>query len=163
MVVSPIFVLNIKGSNYTILRNFIMTVRKPQPILFSSLVGSISYHQAPDYILSEEMPPIDHARQAKMPSAFFGLDHALTPNARLIWREARGKDGMPLVFSHEIDPGTLDASDFQVRTQKGDIRGVEFVSFKPAIEAFELRTLLLIGEYGEHPDNEPIEVEINGE
>ena len=97
-----------------------------------------------------------------MLSAFFGLDNALTPNAVLIWRKAPGKDGMPIVFSHEIDPETLDASDFQVKTQKGDTRGVEFVSYKPAIEAFELRTILLIGEYGDYPDNEPVEVEIIG-
>lgn len=70
---------------------------------------------------------------------------------------------MPIVFSHEIDPKTLDASDFQIKTQKGDILGIEHVSYRPAVEEFELRTLLLIGEYGNHPDNEPIEVEIVGE
>ncbi|MEM9919914.1 MAG: hypothetical protein AAF990_17590 [Bacteroidota bacterium] len=98
-----------------------------------------------------------------MLSAFFGLDNALNQKARLIWRKAPGKDGMPIVFSHEIDPGTLDASDFQIKTQKGEIRTVEFVSYRPAVEAFELRTILLIGEYGEYPDNEPAEVEIVGE
>ena len=98
-----------------------------------------------------------------MLSAFFGLDDALNQKARLIWRKAPGKDGMPIVFSHEIDPSTLEASDFQIKTQKGDIRGVEFVSYKPAVEEFELRTLLLIGDYGEYPDNEPAEVEIVGE
>ncbi len=97
-----------------------------------------------------------------MLSAFFGLDDGLTQKARLIWMKAPGKDGMPIVFSHEIDPTTLDASDFQIKTQKGDIRGVEFVSYKPAVEEFELRTLLLIGKYGEYPDNEPVEVEIIG-
>ncbi|MEM1323875.1 MAG: hypothetical protein AAGG75_26685 [Bacteroidota bacterium] len=70
---------------------------------------------------------------------------------------------MPIVFSHEIDPNTLDASDFQVKTQRGDLRNVAFATYRPAVEAFELRTILLIGEYGEYPDNEPIEVEIIGE
>lgn len=140
-----------------------MTVQKLKLILFSVLSLLISCQQIPDYILSEKNPPIDKTREAKMRSAFFGLDNGLTPKSRLIWRKAPGKDGMPIVFSHEIDPETLDASDFQIKTQKGEIRGVEFVSFKPAIEAFELRTVLLIGEYGDYPDNEPIEVEITGE
>ena len=133
------------------------------PILFATMVLLTGCQNVPDYILSEKIPPIVKTRKAKMLSAFFGLDNALTPKARFIWKEAPGKDGMPIVFSHEIDPNTLDASDFQIKTQKGDIRQVEFVSYKPAIEAFELRTLLLIGEYGEYPDNEPIEVEIVGE
>ena len=133
-------------------------------IFFSSLILLTNCtQQVPDYILSKEIPPIDKTRKAKMVSAFFGLDNGLTPLARLIWRKAPGKDGMPLVFSHEIDPRTLDASDFQIKTQKGEIHGVEFVSYKPAVEEFELRTLLLIGEYGNAPDNEPIEVEIIGE
>ncbi|MEL6944965.1 MAG: hypothetical protein AAFO82_20100, partial [Bacteroidota bacterium] len=123
----------------------------------------ISYQQVPEYMLSEEIPPIDKERKAKMLSALFGLDDALPPRARLIWKGAPGKDGMPIVFSHEIDPSTLDASDFQVKTQKGDIREVEHASYRPAVEEFELRTLLLIGHYGEYPDNEPIEVEIVGE
>ncbi|MEM7514397.1 MAG: hypothetical protein AAF388_25950 [Bacteroidota bacterium] len=117
----------------------------------------------PDYTLSEEIPPIDKTREARMLSAFFGLDNGLNQLSRLIWKEAPGKDGMPIVFSHEIDPSTVDISDFQILTQKGDTMGVEFVSYKPAVEEFELRTLLLIGEYGNTPDNEPIEVEIVGE
>lgn len=141
-----------------------MTVKTLWPILFSFLALLIScQQQVPDYILSEKIPPIDKTREAKMLSAFFGLDDALNQKARLIWRKAPGKDGMPIVFSHEIDPTTLDASDFQIKTQQGEIRGVEFVSYKPAVEEFELRTLLLIGHYGESPDNEPVEVEIIGE
>ena len=119
--------------------------------------------QIPEYILSEEVPPIDQTREAKMLSAFFGLDNALPPRSRLIWKGAPGKDGMPIVFSHEIDPSTLDAADFQVRTQKGEVLGIEHVSYRPAVEEFELRTLLLIGDYGNHPDNEPVEVEIVGD
>lgn len=114
----------------------------------------------PDYIRSDQVPPIDKTREAKMLSAFFGLDNAMTPNARLIWKGAPGKDGLPIVFSHEIDPESLQASDFQLKTQQGEILGVEHVSYKPAVEEFELRTLLLIGEFGNAPDNEPIEVEI---
>lgn len=140
-----------------------MKIKKQAFLLFSLLILLSGCLGVPDYTLSEKVPPIDKTREAKMRSAFFGLDNALPRRSRLIWREAPGKDGMPIVFSHEIDPNTLDASDFQVTTQKGEIRGVEHVSYKPAVEEFELRTLLLIGKYGEYPDNEPVEVEIVGE
>lgn len=140
-----------------------MNVKNLRPILLTLVVLLVGCGQVPDYILSDTIPPLDKTRKAKMLSAFFGLDDGLTQRARLIWRKAPGKDGMPIVFSHEIDPATLDATDFQVKTQKGEIRGVEFVSYKPAVEEYELRTLLLIGKYGEYPDNEPVEVEIVGE
>lgn len=140
-----------------------MMLSKLRPLLFLSLVSLTGCLQVPDYVLSKEIPPIDREREAKLLTAFFGLDNALNQKSRLIWKKAPGKDGMPLVFSHEIDPTTLDASDFKITTAKGDIRAVEFVSYKPAVEAFELRTLLLIGEYGESPGNEPVEVEIMGE
>ncbi|MEL7119597.1 MAG: hypothetical protein AAFO07_09155 [Bacteroidota bacterium] len=142
-----------------------MKVENLRIILFSFLALLLSCQpvQVPDYILSEEVPPIDKTREPKILSAFFGLDNALNQKSRLIWRKAPGKDGLPIVFSHEIDPETMDASDFQLKTQKGDIFGVDFVSFKPAVEEFELRTILLIGDYGDYPDNEPVEVEIIGE
>jgi hypothetical protein len=70
---------------------------------------------------------------------------------------------MPLVFSHEIAPKTLDASDFLITTRDGSTRKVGFASFKPAVEAFELRTILLIGELGNAPNNEPVEVSIVGD
>ena len=140
-----------------------MTAKILRPILFTCLVMLTSCLQIPEYVLSEDLPPIDKTREAKMLSAFFGLDNGLTPRARLIWKGAPGQDGMPIVFSHEVDPATLDASDFQVKTQKGEIRGIEHASYRPAVEEFELRTLLLIGEYGNYPDNEPVEVEIVGE
>jgi len=86
-----------------------------------------------------------------------------TKSAIGISRKAPGKDGMPIVFSHELEPSTLDAKDFKVKTSKGKSYDVDVVTLKPAIEAFELRTVLLIGEYGNAPDNEPVEVEIVGD
>ena len=132
-------------------------------LLFLLILLSTSCLRVPQYVLSEEVPAVDKTREAKMLSAFFGLDNKLPPRSRFIWKGAPGQDGMPIVFSHEIDPETLDASDFQITTQKGEILGIEYASYRPAVEEFELRTLLLIGEYGNHPDNEPAEVEIVGE
>ena len=109
------------------------------------------------------MKLINKTRKAKMLSAFFGLDNAMPQRAMGIWLQAPGKDGMPLVFSHEIDPKTLNANLFQITTQKGQKLSVAFATFKPAIEEFELRTVLLIGEFGNAPDNEPAQVEIIGD
>ncbi|MEL7535382.1 MAG: hypothetical protein AAFN10_29090 [Bacteroidota bacterium] len=113
--------------------------------------------------LSASVPEIDKTREARILTAFFGLDNGLTQRARIIYSKAAGKDGMPLVFSHELDPSTLDGADFAVRTQDGSIFEVEAASFLPANEEFELRTVLLIGEYGNHPDNPPVLVKVVGD
>jgi hypothetical protein len=117
----------------------------------------------PDYILSDKIPPVDKEREARVLSAFFGLDNDLPRTAVGISRQAPGKDGMPVVFSHELSPASLQPSDFKVKTQSGEILDVDIVSFKPAIEAYELRTVLLIGELGSFPENEPVEVQIVGD
>lgn len=113
--------------------------------------------------LSATVPAIDQSREAKILTAFFGLDNALPLTSRVLYRKAPGKDGMPLVFSLEVDPSTLEASDFIVRTMDGSTFEVEAVTLLPAEEEFELRTVLLIGEYGDYPDNPPVSVEVVGD
>jgi len=136
---------------------------KIQSLLLLMLCSFCACNNSPDYVLSERIPQIDKTREAKVLSAFFGLDNALPRTAIGISPKAPGKDGMPIIFSHELEPSTLDASDFKIKTSKGKYFKVDVVTFKPAIEAFELRTVLLIGDYGNAPDNEPVEVEIVGE
>ncbi|WP_109436604.1 hypothetical protein [Aquimarina sp. AU119] len=123
----------------------------------------IACNTKPDYTLSDENPPVTKERKAQIISAFFGLDNSLPLISRALWKEAPGQDGMPLVFSHEIDPNTMQANDFLITTAKGQKKYADFVTLRPASEEFELRTILLIGEYGDHPDNEPINIEIIGE
>lgn len=138
---------------------------KIQSLLLLAFCAFISCKNSSDtnYTLSERIPQIDKTREAKVLSAFFGLDNALPRSAIGISVKAPGKDGMPIVFSHEIEPSTLDASDFKIKTSKGEVFDVDVVTLRPAIEAFELRTVLLIGDYGDAPDNEPVEVEIVGD
>ena len=112
--------------------------------------------------LSDSIPDIDQSREAKALTAFFGLD-AMPLQSLLLYPLALGKNGMPVVLSQEVDPSTLEASDFEVLTKNGDTFEVEFVTLKPANEAFELRTVLMIGEYGTHPDNPPVSVKIVGD
>ena len=116
-----------------------------------------------NYTLSDKIPEIEKERNAKVLSAFFGLDNDLPKSAIGISPKAPGKDGMPVVFSQEIDPTTLEPYDFKIRTAKDEYFDVDVVTLRPAIEAFELRTVLLIGDFGDYPDNEPVEIEIIGE
>lgn len=94
-------------------------------------------------------------------SAFFGLDHAMPRIADWICFGAAGQNGMPVVFPLEQDIGTLQAGDFSVHTESGQKKSVFCVTPAPALDDGELRTILLIGDYGS--DEDPaIKVEIVG-
>lgn len=105
----------------------------------------------------------DH--QGKPPrilSAFFGLDSDIPVIAeQIICPRAAGKDGMPVIFSHEIDVTTMQAGDFQVTKESGKIGSIHCVTLAPADDIGELRTVLLVGEYGA-VDDQPVKVEIIG-
>ena len=101
-------------------------------------------------------------RAAEPLSAFFGLDSALPRG--LNWfagEDFAGKDGMPVVFSHELDFSTLQAGDFKITTESGKVRKPSFVTLAPADDVGELRTVLLVGEYGSIED-QPARVELVG-
>lgn len=119
--------------------------------------------RAPEVKLSQSIPDIDTTREAHLRSAFFGIDNDLPLIAVALSWKAPGNDGMPLVFSQEVDPKTLNPTDFEITTEKGDIHTPMDVTLLPANEEFELRTVLMIGDYGDHPDNEPVRVEIVGD
>ncbi len=96
-------------------------------------------------------------------SAFFGLDNALPFRANLLCLGASGADGMPVVLSHTIDPETLEAEDFQVVTRSGRTHTPHCVTLRPAQDPGELRTVLLIGEFGNANDDPPTSVQIVGD
>lgn len=101
-------------------------------------------------------------RDASLLSAFFGLDNTIPGQARFIVCEgAPGNDGMPVVFSHEVDINTVEPGDFSVTTVSGAPGEVGCLTLAPADDAGELRTVLLIGQFGEI-DNQPARVEIVG-
>ena len=99
---------------------------------------------------------------AALLSAFFGLDDALPALAGLVICEgANGKDGMPIIFSQEVDPATLEPGDIKVTTASGSIGEVMCLTLAPADDVGELRTALLVGQYGSL-DDQPVTVEIVG-
>ena len=100
---------------------------------------------------------------AALRSAFFGLDNALPFLANMLCLGASGLDGMPVVLSHTIDPETLEAEDFQVVTQSGAKQTPHCVTLRPAQDPGELRTVLLIGEFGNANDDPPGLVRVVGD
>ena len=69
-------------------------------------------------------------------SAFFGLDNALPAPANFrLCLGAAGRDGMPVVFSHEVDVQTLEPGDFRVTTASGAIGEVTCLTLAPADDA----------------------------
>jgi hypothetical protein len=102
-------------------------------------------------------------RQGKLLSAFFGLDNGLPISSNLGICLGGGKaDGMPVIFDHEVDIKSMQAGDFRVLTQSGKIGKVTCVTLFPAIDSGELRTALLVGEFGSANDDPPVTVEIVG-
>ena len=102
-----------------------------------------------------------YGNKASLLSAFFGLDNALPFRANKLCKGARGKDGMPVIFSHELDIKSIQAGDFAVTLSSGKKGRVWCVTPAPATDKGELRTILLIGEFGS-PDNPPAKVAIVG-
>ncbi|MEO1475001.1 MAG: hypothetical protein AAFS13_01355 [Pseudomonadota bacterium] len=130
-----------------------------------ALVGcapEASNNEATDTTSDAGLPRQAEGRRAELLSAFFGLDNALPTLANLVCAGAPGKDGMPVIFSTEIDPETMQAGDFRVTTRAGDRGIVHCVSLLPATDAGELRTVLLIGEFGNAGEDPPASVEIAG-
>lgn len=95
-------------------------------------------------------------------SAFFGANNAFGPFAnRRVCEGAEGGDGMPLVFSHQLDINTLQPGDFRITKADGSTGSLVCVTPMPALDEGELRTILLIGEYGS-AENQPVQVDIVG-
>jgi hypothetical protein len=96
-------------------------------------------------------------------SAFYGLDDAIRPGAGVLCPEASGAgvplDGMPVVFGSEIDTDTLDTADFEVARDSGAVGEVMCVTMFPSLDLGEVRTALLIGQYGSDEDP-PVTVRI---
>ena len=108
------------------------------------------------------VPSAAGGQRAALLSAFFGLDNGLFQVANLICDDAAGKDGMPVIFSAEVDHTTMQAGDFKVTTAAGKPGTMHCVSLLPATDPGELRTALLIGEFGNADGDPPARVEIIG-
>lgn len=148
------------------------------PLLASSLVSCTNLRMlrmAQDYeITLADSTPNDttvtdvtattdaEGKEAAIISAFFGLDDAMPGLADLaVCDGASGKDGMPMVFSHELDLESIQAGDIEVTLASGKTGYLHCVTLAPADDEGELRTLLLLGHYGT-VDDSPVKVEVVG-
>jgi len=102
-------------------------------------------------------------RDATLISAFYGLDSSLPkrPTDRVACKGGGGGDGMPVIFSHEVDIKTLEPGDFRIITASGAVKTVTCLTLAPADDPGELRTALLTGEYGSAAD-QPVKVDVIG-
>ena len=98
--------------------------------------------------------------EARLLSAFFGLDNDLPFIANILCLGALKKDGMPVVLSHTIHPDSLETEQFQVVTRSGEVSTPKCVTLRPADDSGEHRTVLLIGEFGDAPDDPPVSVQV---
>lgn len=71
-------------------------------------------------------------------------------------------DAMPVVFSEELDPGTVQPADIEATQVSVSLGSVYCTTFLCANDAGELRTVLLIGVFGTNIIDEPTEVEVIG-
>ena len=95
-------------------------------------------------------------------SAFYGLDDAIPFIASYrICGELGHDDGMPVIFSTELDMTTVQAGDFLVTLADGRQVVPGCVTPAPAQDVGELRTMLMIGDFGS-VSNQPVSVEIIG-
>ena len=116
-------------------------------------------------VISAFLPSITRAQDdPSLLSAFFGLDESrqIALRTALVCQGISGRDGMPVIFSHEVDPETLDPEDFQVTLASGEIGSVGCVTLRPADDVGELRTALIVGSFGS-PQDPPVSVEIVGD
>ena len=101
-------------------------------------------------------------RAATLLSAFYGVDDDLPWIMRFVFCDAApGTDGMPVIFSHEIDHASMQAGDFLVTTASGRKAVPVCVTLAPADDAGEHRTVLLAGDLGSAED-QPVRVEMVG-
>lgn len=101
----------------------------------------------------------DEEPQSKILSAYHGLD-ALPAGANVLCPIAvAGEDGMPVVFSVQIDSNSVMTDAFQVETASGELVTPICATLAPALEMQEQRTVLLAGAFGTR-NAPPLAVEV---
>jgi hypothetical protein len=98
--------------------------------------------------------------EARILSVYHGLDPIPRRATALCGLPATsGQDGMPVIFSVQINSASVSAAAFAVETSSGSIVTPLCATLRPAIEPLEQRTVLLIGPFSLE-DSLPLSVEI---
>ena len=107
----------------------------------------------------------DSARQSESDARILSIYHGLAdipPVATQLFCNlppAPNQDGMPVVFSVQVDSETISPNAFAVGLSSGETVTPLCATLRPAVESLEKRTVLLIGAFSPD-DSVPVSVEI---
>jgi hypothetical protein len=102
----------------------------------------------------------DKEQELSILSAYHGLDPLPARATRLCgMAPVSNQDGMPVIFSVQINSATIAPSKFAVETSTGEIVTPLCATLRPALEPLERRTVLLIRPFSPE-DSLPVSVEI---
>ena len=94
-------------------------------------------------------------------SAYHGLDQLPLAARRLCGFNVAGDDGMPVVFSTQLQVDSVVPESFLVIRSDGESVVPNCATLHPADEPLELRTVLLTGDFGTFGET-PLRVEVTG-
>ena len=94
-------------------------------------------------------------------SAYHGLDQLPLVASVLCGFNVAGDDGMPVVFSTQLNVDSVDPESFLVTRSDGEVVVPNCATLHPADEPLELRTVLLTGDFGTFGET-PLRVEVTG-
>ena len=92
--------------------------------------------------------PSESDASAEILAAYHGLDGLPARAALICPNVVGGEDGMPVVFSVQLLPESVQESAFLVENAAGEPITPACATLAPAIEPLELRTVLLVGDFG---------------
>ena len=123
----------------------------------------LANHDTGDSSIAEFNSANSPAGSPELLSAFFGLDsEAPFLSGFFVCRGAPGKDASPVIFPYEVNLETLQAGDFKIVRSDGSEGNIHCVTPAPAFDIGELRTILIVGDYGSS-SNQPATVEVIGD
>ncbi|MBT5331951.1 MAG: hypothetical protein HOL48_09225 [Porticoccaceae bacterium] len=127
-----------------------------------SLIGCTNYPTSAGIELADEAGASRINTPARILSAYHGLDSLPALGTGLCGIRITGEDGMPVVFSVQIDNDSISPEVFAVETSAEDIVTPVCATLRPAVEPLEQRTILLVGPFSSS-DSHPTGVEVVGE
>jgi len=98
---------------------------------------------------------------ASILSAYHGLDQLPAVASVLCGFNVAGDDGMPVVFSTQLQVDSVDPESFLVIRSDGESVVPNCATLHPADEPLEQRTVLLTGDFGTFGET-PLRVEVTG-
>lgn len=110
---------------------------------------------------SDSATPQGQPQNSSILSAYHGLDQLPLAARRLCGFNVAGDDGMPVVFSTQLQVNSVVPESFLVIRSDGESVVPNCATLNPANEPLEQRTVLLTGDFGTFGET-PLRVEVTG-